>query len=65
MNETQRLTEQNNGESWLDCEARGLTHLWGREEEVKSAYGSEIHPVTSKVRRCKRCPVVIMNVPRS
>ena len=58
------LEAQNNGESWLDCEARGLKHRLGPPEEVRSAYGSEVHPIVSTVRRCTRCPVVIMTVPR-
>lgn len=58
------LEAQNNGVSWRDCESAGLKHRLGPYEEVVSAYGSEVHPVKTKVRRCTRCPVVLMYVPR-
>ena len=53
------LKQQNNGQSWLDCEARGMQHLLGLPVAVVSLYGSPIPKDPSTVRRCQRCPVSI------
>jgi hypothetical protein len=61
---TTDLERQNNGHSWLDCEARGLRHLLGKEVAVVSIYGSPVADNPSKVRRCQRCPVSFLTVGR-
>jgi hypothetical protein len=59
------LNEQNNGEPWIDCVAAGHEHDLDDPVEVRSLY----RPVTdlryTTVRRCRRCPVSIMSIPRS
>lgn len=54
-----QLEQQNNGESWRDCEAAGLRHQLGPHEEVRPAFGSG-EPTGRTVRRCRRCPVSFM-----
>jgi hypothetical protein len=53
MNQTQRLTEQNNGASWLDCEAHGLKHRPIRDPNISITVGDALYEA------CSRCPVVI------
>jgi len=43
----ERLREQNNGQSWRDCVAAGLGHLWVRSHVTEDA----------TYWRCRRCPV--------
>jgi hypothetical protein len=60
------LRAQNNGHSWLDCEARGLKHQLKAPQPVLRGHGdlrlNKGKPSTS--RQCKRCPVRILSVPR-
>lgn len=41
---TEQLRDQNNGTSWLDCNAHGLPHRW-QVDQVPAYW------------RCLRCPV--------
>jgi hypothetical protein len=58
------LDEQNNAESWRDCEDAGLPHRLGPPEVVRSLYGGEQFTPPSTIRRCQRCPAGFMDVPR-
>lgn len=64
MNLDKRLAAQNHLKAWRDCEYAGLKHRLGPSVPVVSLYGSEVPITPTTIRRCQRCPVGIMTVPR-
>lgn len=59
-----RLAEQNAIKSWRTCEDRGREHTLSDPEIVRSDLRPTDDLKYSTTRKCRRCPVVILSVPR-